>query len=58
MNYSILWFKKIVSLFPTVKLTANYEETGKVGILEIDFQQVPFFNFFRNFHNIVAKVST
>ena len=40
--YSSHWFSKnlIFSLFPIVKMNANYVEICKVGNLEADFQQV------------------
>ena len=40
--YSSYWFLKnqIVSLFPIVKMNANYVEICWVGNLEEDFQQV------------------
>ena len=43
------------SLFPTVKMNANYEEFCRVGNLEADFQQVLPVQFFWNIHNIVLK---
>ena len=50
-------FKKnqIFSLFPIVKMNANYEEICMVGNFEADFQQVLPLQFFWNFHNIVVK---
>ena len=50
--YSSQWFLKnqIFSLFPIVKMNANYAETCRVGNLEVDFQQVlrvHFFFFFK-----------
>ena len=55
--YSSQWFLKnpIFSLFPVVKLNANYAEICRVDNLEADFQQVPLVQFFWNFHNIVVK---
>ena len=47
--------KQIYSLFPILKMAANYAEICKVGKLEAGFQQVPFGQIFRNFHNIVVK---
>ena len=43
-----LVFKKyqIFSLFPIVKMNANYEEICRVGNFEADFQQVPLVPFF------------
>ena len=35
----------IFSLFPMVKMNANYTEICRVGNLEADFQQVPFVQF-------------
>ena len=55
--YSRRWFLKnqIFSLFPIVKMTANYAEINRVGNFEADFQQVPLVQFFWNFHSIVVK---
>ena len=55
--YSSHWFLKnqVFSLFPMVKMNANYAEICRVGNLEADFQQVPLVHFFSNFHNIVVK---
>ena len=55
--YYSQWFlnNQIFSLFPTVKMNANYAEICRVGNLEADFQQVMFVQFFWNFHNIVVK---
>ena len=46
--YSSNWFLKnqIFSLFPIVKMDANYAEICKVGYLELAFQQVPLVPFF------------
>ena len=46
--HSSHWFLKIqiVSLFPIVKMDANYAEICRVGNLEADFQQVPLAQFF------------
>ena len=46
--YSSQWFLKnqIFSLFPIVKMNANYEEICRVGNLEADFQQVLLVHFF------------
>ena len=46
---------QIFSLFPIVKMNANYAEKCRVGNLEVDFQQVLLVQFFCNFHNIVLK---
>ena len=55
--YSSQWFLKnqIFSLFPIVKMNANYAEICRVGNLEADFQQVLLVQFFWNFHNIIVK---
>ena len=55
--YSSHWFIKIqiFSLFPIVKMNANYAEICRVGYLEADFLQVPLDQLFWNFHNIVVK---
>ena len=55
--YSIHWILKnrIFSLFPIVKMNANFAEICRVDNLEADFQQVPLVQFFCNFHNIVVK---
>ena len=55
--YSNHWFLKnqIFSLFPIVKMNANYAGICRVGKLEADFQQVPLVQFYRNFHSIVVK---
>ena len=55
--YSSHWLLKyqIFSLFPIVKLNADYTEICRVGNLEADFQQVPFVKIFWKFHNIVEK---
>ena len=51
-----LFFKnQIFSLFPIVKMNANYSEICRVGNLEADFQQVLLVQFFKHFHNIVVK---
>ena len=46
--YSIQWFLKnqIFSLFPIVKMNANYAEICNEGKLEADFQQVLLVRFF------------
>ena len=46
--YSSHWFLKnqVFSLFPIVKMNANYAEICRVGNLEADFQQVPLVQFF------------
>ena len=46
--YSIHWILKnqIFSLFPIIKMNANFAEICRVGNLEADFQQVPFVQFF------------
>ena len=46
--YSIHWILKnqIFSLFPIVKMKANFTEICRVGNLEADFQQVPLVQFF------------
>ena len=49
------FLNQIFSLFPTVKMHANYAEICRVGNLEADFQQVLLVQFFWNFHNIVVK---
>ena len=46
---------RIFSLFPIVKMNANYAVISRIGILEADFQQVLFVHFFKYFHNIVVK---
>ena len=46
---------QIFSLFPIVKMNANYAEICRVGNLEADFQQVPLVQFFWNFHNVIVK---
>ena len=46
---------QIFSLFPIVKMNANFAEICRVGNLEADFQQVLLVQFFWNFHNIVVK---
>ena len=43
------WFflkNKIFSLFPVIKMNANYVEICRVGNLEADFQQVPLVQLF------------
>ena len=37
---------QVFSLFPIVKMNANYAEICRVGNLEADFQQVPLVQFF------------
>ena len=37
---------QIFSLFPIVKMNANFAEIWRVGNLEADFQQVPLVQFF------------
>ena len=46
--YSCHWFLKnqIFSLFPIVKLNANYAEICRVGNVESDYQQVPLVHFY------------
>ena len=46
---------QMFSLFRIVKMNANYAETGRVGNLEANIQQVPFAQFFWNVHIFVAK---
>ena len=41
--YSCHFKNQIFSLFPLVKMNANYTEIGRVGNLEADFQQVSIF---------------
>ena len=55
--YPSQWFLKnqIFSLFPIVKMKANYAEICRVGNLGADFQQVLLDQFFWNFHSIVVK---
>ena len=55
--YSSHWFYKdqILSLFPIVKMNANYAEICRVGNLKSVCQQVLLVQFFWNFHNIAAK---
>ena len=36
-------------------MNANFAEICGVGNLEADFQEVPFVQFYSNFHNIVLK---
>ena len=36
-------------------MSGKYAEIGRVGKLEAGFQQVPFVQNFRNFHNIVME---
>ena len=43
------------SLFPIVKMNANYAEICRVGNLKAHFQQIPLVHFFWNFHNIAVK---
>ena len=47
-KFSSHWFLKnqVFSLFPIVKMSANYAEICRVGNLEADFQQVPLVHFF------------
>ena len=45
---------QIFSLFPIVKMNANYAEICRVG--NADFQQVQLVQFFWNFHNIIVKL--
>ena len=45
--FCLYFFKyQIFTLFPIVKMNANYEEICWVGNLKAHFQQVPLFNFF------------
>ena len=49
------WFLKnqIFSLFPIVKMNANYAEICRVGNLKADFQQVRFVQFFSEIFTIL-----
>ena len=57
--YSSHWFLKnqIFSLFPIVKMTANYAEIYRVGNFEEDFQQVPLVNFLLKFSKYCCETS-
>ena len=46
---------QIFSLFPIVKMNANYSEICRVGNLEADFQQILPVQFLKKNYNIVAK---
>ena len=50
-------FKKIkyYHFFPIAEMNANCAEMCRVGNLEADFQQIPYVQFFLNFHNIGVK---
>ena len=57
--YSSHWFLKyqVFSLFPIVKMNANYAEICRVGNLEADFQQVPLAQFFLKFSQYCCETS-
>ena len=46
----VVFFKNLIcSLFPIVKMKANYAETCRVGNFEADFQQLLFVHFLLKF---------
>ena len=57
-NNSHLFLKnQIFSLFPIVKMNANYAEICRLGNLEADFQQVPIVHFFLKFSQCCCETS-
>ena len=48
---------QIFSLFPIVKMNANYGEICRVGNLEADFQLVPLVHFFLKFSQYFCETS-
>ena len=56
--YSSHWFLKnqICSLFPTVKMNANYAEICRVGYLEAEFLQVPLDQLFWKDSRVITVV--
>ena len=57
--YSSHWFLKnqIFSLFPIVKMNANYAKICRVSNLETDFQQVLLVHFFLKFSQCCRETS-
>ena len=51
-GFKNLWKK---SIFPLVKMAADYAKIDRVASLDASFQQVPLLQNFWNFHNIVMK---
>ena len=46
--FLLFFLNHIFSIFPIVKMNANYAEICKVGNLEANLQQVPLVQFFLN----------
>ena len=57
--YSSQWFleNQTFSLFPIVKMNANYAEICRVGNLEANFQQVTLVYFFLKFSQCCCETS-
>ena len=55
--FLLILLNQIFSLFPIVKMNANYAEICRVGNLEADFQQPLLIHFFLKFSQCCCETS-